>query len=147
MDFYINATDSDLSNRAYELLVTEITVNNTSLNEACDYNKFLQDQQQVDDLKSKIHHLPAPATLFSYPDPTFNMEIVESGPNQIMYVHKNIVHTITRIVEQFDVNSNIISITSQPPLSTDMLLLYTKISLLNEKKKKKEERGQANCAK
>lgn len=161
LDPYINAIDSDLNSEVYEEPVTETITYNTPLNEVFDYHsliakqislaeeqirlkhdELLQDQQQIDDLKRKVHHSPPTTTISSSssPYPTFSMEIVESGPNETMYVYKNTAPTITTTVEQFDISSTVISITNQLPLSTNTPLLSTQISLSSEKKEDEAEK-------
>ncbi|KAL9539423.1 hypothetical protein MBANPS3_010263 [Mucor bainieri] len=125
LDPYISAIDSDLNSQVYEAPVTETTTFEVGTNgDIPDYvsliaeqirsaeeqirikhDELIQDQQQIDDLKRKVHHSSPTATatsttITSLPDPTFSMEVVESGPDEIMYVYKHISPTPSSAIQQ-----------------------------------------------
>lgn len=119
LDPYISAIDSDLNSEVYEAPVTETTTFEVATNgQVPDYvsliaeqirsaeeqirikhDELIQDQQQIDDLKRKVHHSSATATTGSLAVPTFSMEAVESGPDETMYVYKHIQPATTGAVD------------------------------------------------
>ncbi|KAL0138668.1 hypothetical protein V8B55DRAFT_1516818 [Mucor lusitanicus] len=146
LDPYISGIDSDLNSEVYEAPVTETNTWQVGKNgEIPDYrsliaeqirsaeeeirikhDELIQDQQQIDDLKRKIHHSSTTTTFTSLPNPTFSMEVIESGPDETMYVYKHIPPTTPSAVtvqqQQPDLGT---SVTHSPLLPTTMPDLET----------------------
>ncbi|GAN03990.1 hypothetical protein MAM1_0052c03446 [Mucor ambiguus] len=136
LDPSIPGIDPDLNNQVYESPVAEVTaIEDTTNGDIPDYTsliaeqirsaeeqvrikhvELIQDQQQIDDLKRKIHHpSPATATILSLSNPTFSMAVVESGPDEIMYVYKPIQPTPIAITAQQQPDLGTSVIHSPPP--------------------------------
>ncbi|KAL7319145.1 hypothetical protein PS15m_002314 [Mucor circinelloides] len=134
LDPYISGIDSDLNSEVYEMPVTETTTYQVATNgEIPNYkslvaeqirlaeeqirikhDELVQDQQQIDDLKRKIHHSATTTTTTTTTttvpsDLTFSMEVAESGPDGIMYVQPT---PRTSTVQQPGLGT---SVTHQPP--------------------------------
>ncbi|KAI8640821.1 hypothetical protein BD408DRAFT_419092 [Parasitella parasitica] len=124
LDPYIEGIDSDLNSKVYEEPGEEILT--IPSGQVLDYrslvaeqielaeeqiqikhDELLQDQEQIDNLKRKVHQSLNTSTATSNTE--FSMEVLETGPNETMYVYKGIATIPT---------TTAVSPTSPPPLTT-----------------------------
>ncbi|KAK4516531.1 uncharacterized protein ATC70_011505 [Mucor velutinosus] len=122
LDSYISGIDSDLNSKVYKVPIAETTplevathgnlfdyksliaerIQSAEEQIRIKHDELIQDQQQIDDLKRKIHHLSTTVitTTTSLSRPIFSMEVVESGPDKTMYVYKHIQPTPSAVTAQ-----------------------------------------------
>ncbi|CEP17902.1 hypothetical protein [Parasitella parasitica] len=110
LDPYIEGIDSDLNSEVYEepgettltvpsdqpvdyrsLVAEQIRLAEEQIK--IKHDELLQDQEQIENLKRKVHQSFALSTTTFTTG--FSMEVVETGPNETMYVYKGIPTTAT----------------------------------------------------